>query len=422
MELRRTISQEMLAVGATSKLGPIIEQFITDYRALDSLNDSTAKKLFTDFTASIKKECGLEIALEIDPSIYANAWVYCDAAGWGHSGTRYTSRGWRIEADDLAKGLVLKIDLKRAKLTGNLLTTVPSKMGITRGLLNEKAGFTIREITAIILHEIGHLFNMYLYLGDYVWLNYYLTEGVEALLGNKRTTIKTEILDEEWLKENVEPELWEAFANDRTESTTRLVVLSGYKKRQRHHITNNPVTAQRREEQMADMFPTRLGYGRDMVSGLYKMDRDWGGVDDSGYTRLANVMFITSLLFPITTPIVILSMVFDSIGKAVVGHVEDMAGRYDNNKERLEKIRRDLIHQLKSIDLSDDRKRLLLEETKFIEDIIKEYTVSRTFYDRITTSLVPSARKRLSDTQLEENLEALVNNDLFVKAFQLKLS
>lgn len=422
MKLRRTISQEMLTVGATSKLGPIFEQFVVDYRALKSFNDSTAKKLFTDLSDSVKKECGLQIALEIDPSIYTNAWVYCDAQGWGHSGTRYSSNDWRLEADDLLKGLVLKVDLKRTKITGSLLTDFPSRMGITRGLLSEKNGFTVREIVAIILHEIGHLFNMYLYLGDYVWLNYYLTEGVEALLGNKRTTIKTEILDEDWLKENVEPELWEAFVNDRTESTTRMVVLSGYKKRQKHHITNNPMTAQRREEQMADMFPTRLGYGRDLVSGLYKMDRDWGDVDDTGYTRVANVMFIAALLFPITTPIVILSMIFESIEKAVVGYVENNAGKYDNNKERLEKIRRDLVHQLKSIDLPDDKKRLLLEETKFIENIIKEYTVSRTFYDRITTSLVPSARKRLSDTQLEENLEALVNNDLFVKAFQLKLS
>lgn len=177
MELRRTISQEMLAVGATSKLGPIFEQFVIDCRALKSLNDSGAKKLFTDLTTSVKKECGLEIALEIDTSTDVNAWVYCDAAGWGHSGTRYTSFDWQLEPDDLLKGLVLKVDLKRTKITGSLLTDFPARMGVTRGLLSEKNGFTVREVTAIILHEIGHLFNMYLYLGDYVWLNYYLTEG-----------------------------------------------------------------------------------------------------------------------------------------------------------------------------------------------------------------------------------------------------
>lgn len=422
MKLRRTISQEMLAVGATSKLGPIIEQFVIDCRALKSLNDSEAKKLFTDLTASIKKECGLEIALEVDPSVQLNAWVYCDVEGWGHSGTLYTSFDWQLESDDLLKGLVLKVDLKRTKITGSLLTDFPARMGITRGLLSEKNGFTVREIAAIILHEIGHLFNMYLYLGDYVWLNYYLTEGVEALLGTRRTTIKTEILDEEWLKENVEPELWEAFVNDRTEATTRMVVLSAYKKRQRHHITNNPITAQRREEQMADMFPTRLGYGRDLVSALYKLDKQWGGVDDSGYTRVANIMFIAGMIFPVTAIAIIASIALDVLGNALGGHIEDMAGRYDGSKERLEKIRRDLIQQLKSIDLDDKRKRLLLEEVKFMEGIIKEYNLNESLYTRISDSLSPSKRKRLSNTRLEENLEALVNNDLFVKAFQLKLS
>ncbi|MFO5795479.1 hypothetical protein, partial [Klebsiella pneumoniae] len=55
--------------------------------------------------------------------------------------------------------------------------------------------------------------------------------------------------------------------NDRTEGNIRKVILSSFKKAQRPHLTGD-VQSRKRDEQLADLFATRLGYGRPLVTAL----------------------------------------------------------------------------------------------------------------------------------------------------------
>lgn len=407
-----TISQEMLAIGAKSKIGPIVEKYVAEIRDYLKTNQYMSQEIFKRFSAELKKETGISYAFEVDSSPGLDMAVSSQMNVLGHSGTWYNSYDW-LRAENFYNEptkMVSTVDLKNVRVSGGLSDKLVFTIHMSMGFLTEKLGFTIREVTAAIIHEIGHSFSIFMYMGDYVWLNYYLTDGLEILQGKKRNVYNLEILSEKWLQDNLLPEQWEAFSNERTEEAAKRAILSTYKKAPRHHLVNNPVTAMRREEQMADMFSTRLGYGRDLVTCMHKFNKYYGMLDsDTTFV----IKLIHALGFIIFSPLIILII----LGGSPVNEF-DFAARYDNPYERMLKVRKDLIAQLRRT-TSAELKAGMNEDIKAIDAIISDFSNNRHFFNTLSEILRPARRREAQYTKVEEDLEGLLNNDLFLQAFRI---
>lgn len=413
-----TISNELLPVGAKSKLGPITKKWLEDYQKLskDTTDFSTSefKALNDKYIKDIKREMGVNIVIDIYDIPDLIMAVRSQVTFFGHSGTRwYRDKAYRIVASDsIALKKKIQVDLNNVHVSGGLINDLTFTLIMSHQMLNGFGGFTVAENTASILHEFGHIFNMFMYLGDYVWLNYYLTEGIEVMLGRKKDKLQLELYNDRWLNENVPKEELEAFMNERNESTAKRVIFSVAKTLPRHHLTNNEITAKRREEQMADMFVTRLGYSRDLASAVHKLNKyyeDPSLVGSFWFGECAK-LFLTLMVLPAA---VIGLLVYDPAG----GDAHTMDGRYDEPMQRLIKIRRDLVAQLKRpgpMNTAD-----LAIDIEAIDAIIKEYSVHTSMFDGIINFLRPSVRKMRQNTKLENDLESLMNNDLFLQAHKL---
>ena len=183
MQTRKTISQEMLAIGAKSKIGEITEKMIRSLRSLDHLSDPKREVIVKKYRDDMANATGVGFTFEVDPQTHINAWASCGPVPYGHSGVRwYDDKDFRMENwFRNGKERLLEVDLKNVRIKGDLLKISKNAIGVTFGLLQDKNGLSDREVAAIILHEVGHIFNLYVFLGDYVWMNYYLTDGVEIL-------------------------------------------------------------------------------------------------------------------------------------------------------------------------------------------------------------------------------------------------
>lgn len=402
-----TISNEVISIDVSRELGKLIEAQIAKMRKCFEdtklVSDALLKEL-----SDIVFTTGLRVEFVSSP--YMDAWMFSPTF-WGHHGTAWNSWGIsiNISSKDGIKN-VGKVDLQKLTVSGKLTDDMKFKACIGNGFFT--AGFTDAEITAILLHEIGHGFNTFVTLGDYIYLNYMLSDGIDILLGNKRNELKLEILDHTWVVNNLDKDEREAFINSPSPASARRAILSVWKKAPRHYLFANPVSAHKREEQMADMFTSRLGYGRALVMGLDRMHKQFGYAIDERPSWWGDLLRISAMI--VFIPITLMYVMTVSGTNSM-----KFADRYDKPKDRLNKIRMDLITQLKNIK-NKSLLPIIQEDIDVIDEILKEYHTASNAFDKLAELASPNLRKERRLLEHEENLESLLNNDLFVTAQRFK--
>lgn len=407
-------SLELLMAGNNNDLGKLTEDWVIAARACIAKGDTEGYSTVTrTYLNVLKDKTGLEVEFYyFNTDMRASAFINTQCGWKGHAGTKYTE-GPSVSRELIDKVFTTTIDLANGKVSGKLADSLRFQIGFASGLFTNILGFTPAETAAVFLHEIGHGFESFASIGEYVYLNYYLTEGIDILQGKKVNKYKVQILDDKWVLENLTPELRDAFINERDESTTRKAILSVYKKTTRGHLGNNGLTSKRRDEQAADLFVTRLGYARALATGLTKIEKYSSSssvtIGSSWMAETLRVMFMIAFAPATAYAIIMENPLNDSVTST----------RYDNGLERIMKIRRDLIQQLKILGNKIDNKHIV-EDIEAIDKLAKAYSSNRTMFDEAVTFFRPTIRKMEQNAKNEETLEELLNNDLFVNIFKLQ--
>lgn len=402
-----TISNEVISVDVSRELGKMIEKQVGLMRACFKDTGTVADFLLRGME-DIVATTGLTVKYHTGPGL--QAWMLIPQF-YGHQGTTWNAGNAKVTLEsETGLKYAAKVDLKKLQVSGTIVDELKFTSCIGTGFF--QGDFTDAEITAITLHEIGHAFDTFITIGDYIYLNYMLADGVDVLLGNKRNKFDLEILDHTWVVNNLEKDQREDFVNNPTPGSARRAILSLWQKSPRHYLFDNALSAIKREEQMADMFASRLGYGRAMVTGLDKWHKAVGRQIDYRTTWAGNLLRIASMV--IFIPFTILWLL--SLGATQDG---DAASRYDPPKERLKKIKLDLITQLRTI---KDRTLVdsIQEDIRVVDEILSKYHNGTSAYDAVAEFFSPSVRKERRLIEHEETLESLLNNDLFVTAQRFK--
>lgn len=419
--LTRTISNELLAIGAKTPLVGILRTYVTTMRELwpdwphnrNGFSYSAApwKEATTKLVKDIRDTFGVKLSIEVlgGGESNINAGVWSSIRFFGHSGSRwYDDPALKIAAAQHAKiNEFLEIDLEKVTVRGQLVDVMHFNMNYTEALMFNPKMFTVEEVVAVLAHECGHIMNVFMTLGDYVWLNYYLTDGIEILLGKKQNKFKLQILSDAGIAEFVPEAEREAFINDRNEENAKRVILSLAKNAPRHHLTDNKFVSIKREEQLADMFASRLGLGRAFASFEHKANKYFG------HFNLKQHWLVETL----KTTVGLIGVPFAVLAAIVYDPMLDFTTRYDDTLTRMSKMRRDLVAQLKGspAEIRDD----LVKDIEAIDLIMKEYSTNRGVFEAVIDFLRPSLRKMKQNTRMEDDLESLFHNDLFVQAFKL---
>lgn len=422
------ISQEFLKIGGNRTLGPQllakVEHLLEKY--------STSKFLtppeFHDLQDLIQKETGLNIKLEyfVCPDMMLG--IFCPVFS-GHNGISGRSEfgSMSMRDKDLTDNILKStVDLEKGRVMGEF-TKVPFQMLIPSMLFEGK--FSAEELTAGILHEIGHAFFAVATLGEYTWLNYYLTDGMDVLLGKKPNRYKVELLNYDYLAQNVDDQKQrEQLLSDPSEKNLRRAVLEACYKQPRNHLTTNVVRGSiKRDEQLADVFAMRMGFTRPLATFMDKVQRS-SGAPGKRYLRSRTgflAMEMVKALSVFTSSLVGVGLAYPTLGLslflplAVHGWVKtDGSGSrvYDNPTERLVKMRRELVTQIKDLAVTPTAKLALDEDLKVLDNLLDKRNQYMSLWEAIGYTLAPGARREHYRLKHEELLEGLLANDLFVQA------
>ena len=402
-----TVSLEQLAIKHKSQL-PIrlyqkVQEITTRYSEHNDINDDALR----DIESIVKDTTNISLSIDIgDTPGYASINVPPLAGSHAASNKRKDIKKTDVIKDFLPylKG---SVDLENVRIEGEF-----TKIVFTLHLDTDLFGLPADQATAVILHEIGHVFWSFATIGDYVWMNYYLIDGIDVMLGNKPNTYRIEVMSVDQLKRQTTPEGKVALSKEVSEQTVRRAVIGYFTNPGRAHLHSvSTRSSWKRDEQLADWFMARLGFALPYAR-LIKRNAEENGISHGSLTAtLVNVGLATVALVPIFTPIV------------VAGWLLDIAGttHYDTPKERVNKLKREVIAQLAVLGKFDkERERQLLLDIREFNLILDKMNDVPNALQVIGYLVSPTVRRNRQSLRYEQLLETFMNNELFVIGSKLR--
>ncbi|MDH2154346.1 hypothetical protein [Stenotrophomonas sp. GD03657] len=328
----------------------------------------------------------------------------------------------------LSRDLRGMIDLKKGRVSG-VFSKIPTEIEMGSGLWLV-AGLTAQEIAAICIHEIGHVFT---YFEALLWTT---TTNITLQCakmdinkmpdGEQRLKLVFEVAEFMQVKLDAAEKLADPQLADVKFYTIFLAAKADGNVRSSSGSLNYDM---RSSEVVADQFAARHGSGRYLVTALHKMnvlyDDDsvkpvwFHFIAETKKILLAAGMITGAGMIAVPAGIVIgLLWVFGALLYITGANPELKI--YDDPKERLVRIRHDLVQSLKTLRYSPKERDILLRDLQEIDEIIKSVHDKRTVMNMLWILATSERRKQYSQMKIEQELEKLVDNDIFVRAAQLQ--
>lgn len=378
------------------------------------------RKTFATFAkraaASIKTHSGIKANISLSPNNIPNAYVLIPLIDRNHPLLVDYFREFSDNRDGLK--LIRKndgvfegaIDRSKARVSGGF-AEFEVKLGITKGLLTER--FSAGEVAGIILHELGHIFTYFEYLGSNITANYVLQHVSRSLLGTRETKRKYQIIKEGSDALGIVIEDPEALMRTQNETVIQTVLLREVVK-ERYSEMNSRTYDMTAWEMLSDQFATRHGAGRSLVTALDKMYRTYGAAEYKNTSGYLMAEAFKLLLFIISIPLTFAIVPFLLL--VVIDPNEDL---YDKPKSRLLRIQRDMIDASKNRDVEVSYQKQLVQDIEVIDRVIEEMEERRTLLEMFWITLRPKTRHNYKQLRFQQELEMLANNALFVKSAKL---
>lgn len=309
--------------------------------------------------------------------------------------------------NDIISGTV---DIKEGKVYG-VFTEVESEVFVATQLITDDK-FTIEEVASIFLHEIGHVMTYMLYLGRSVIANHVMGELALAINDAETERERVEIIELASKKLGVEVMEPDAVAKAKGPEISQTVILSQYQS-QICSATNTIYHDERTWEALADQYVSRVGGAVSLATGLDKIMRMYG--DPSYRSTFKHIIIETaSFMLSVVGTFGVLPLLL-----VMIAPFTRSTELYDNVPKRLERIRADIVNQLKKEKIPDELRKRLLEEADTIKKMMSEVSDRSDWIEGLFSIFSPQTRLGKRRAQVIQELEQLTNNDLYVMAQKL---
>jgi hypothetical protein len=416
MKISDLYSEEGIDYMFNSKLGSGIEAELQKVRQLIQPKSSDIKA--TDLDKIIKQYTGITTNVSTD---------------WGYTAYMYPADINRNNPilNKLNQMYASNLDSKEfIKDKGFVEGTVNLKTGMVYGdfskvtiniflgedLLGKFSALTVPEVTAILLHEIGHAFVYFEMLARSIKTNYILSEGTKRLLTANTTEQRVLILSsvEQMTKTSIDNKDKIA-SKKRNEAYYTTILLSASINESIQDLGVN-IYSTRSFEQLSDNFATRHGYGRALVLGLSKLHRLYGG-NETIPPVVYNTISVILAAIVIFNPAVWLLLTF-----VLICEGNPLKVTYDPLKKRILKIKQQINDALKDKSLSKEYKQVFLNDYVEIQKVFDEIYLNSDLFEVVWKYLTPWGYKQNKQIKHNEELESLLNNDLFTATAKLQIS
>jgi hypothetical protein len=385
---------------------------------------------YQDFTNLVFKRLGIKVNLIIDEMLAAMLPFYINEhhvflKDYFRGNVKIKDQQAVIRKSNNKKGFV---NLHEAKV-GGIFSEYKHDLYVNFVALFEQFKMTPGEITAVILHELGHAFTMYEYSDRTDSVNQVLANVVSEL--NKKDG-KADLVYVFKEMEKVNKKVTEAEIDTIANGNK---IIAGYTwfrmvfDTVKQQLLNSKYD-ETSSETVADNFASRFQYGRQLVIALDKLHSVSGSIEKSkAAIVIANMIDTIVTILMASVGIGLLATGSIGIGiflcayvfLCVLGSGEDYKDyTYDELKIRYARVRNDQIELLKQSKYKGDEVKSIIDSIRLLDTIIDETFQYRPVFNQISNILFSSNRKADNSMKEQQLLESLTFNDLFLKSAELK--
>lgn len=367
--------------------------------------------------AIIKRHTGLTVKFKVDKSNDINAYVIPPMVDknnpliydwWKpHVENTDVKKFIKMRRSDIIKG---SVDLKHGKVDG-IFSQIEHQLFINKGLIETNL-LTDEEKAAICLHEVGHLFTYYEFLGHTLTTNVILHAATQSFFKSDDVIKRTQILDETCTALGISLEDPEALVHCTSKEVFQTVVLRKTILEAKSSMGSGiyDITA---TEALADQYAIRQGAGRHLATGLDKIHRHYGG----GPSYFSTAVHVMATVIRVILFFALIMPTFGLIFLVLL--INPAIKMYDEPGARLGRMQRELVASLKAKDLPAEQRKALMDDIAAVDALLKQIDDKRTLMEMFYTSVLPSGRRQYQQLRFQVELEKLVNNQLFVTAEKL---
>lgn len=316
---------------------------------------------------------------------------------------------------ELKKSVVSgSVDMKTGKV-GGVYTQIPCVLYAPKDLMIGTY-LSSQECAAIILHEVGHNFNMLEMVGRTVTTNLVLS-GLSKYLDKSLSEEDRHAVFATASKElDYSQEITAKLKQCRTDKQLTTVLLDAAIVQSKSELGMN-IYDLVSCEQMADQYATRMGAGKELVTGLGKIislyGRDANGVFWVQVKVYLSMLAIVLASFGVLLIPLVLLLIY---GPSKEGRI------YDSPQIRFRRIKEDQIAQLKDPDVDADVAKNAVVIIKGIDEVLdsKQFDYDLLWAEKIAYYLNSEFRSIHKFEMLQRDLEQISNNDLFTRYNELK--
>lgn len=412
--------------------GSLFKEMTEFFKTMDNLTSYEEKvkyisgKVLSDL---IRKYTGLTIQTEVIPNMGE---VNCFCVTPDITKNNVLIEEWRkqfyrnSDFKQLSKNIdevVGVVDLVNGRVKG-AFEKIAIRVFVTDGFIRTME-FTPENKAALVMHEVGHAFTFLEFIAESAKTDFSLATATRELLQTtdkeKKITLAKSLndamgttVDVNTIAESSDVATWYTVYISNKEERTRVATHTG-----RYSDTS--------AEFVADQFVTRHGGGAAMADTLAKMYKHFGRISVRDRISIWTQYAICSL--SVISAIAGLSLINPILGTMgtvalfvnlkTITQYDFTYSTYTSDKDRVAKLKQELVGRLKDRDLPQDIRVSTLDAIKEIDKILKTLNDNRTIMELITIALRPDVHQAVKQEQVQKTLSTVINNDLFKTAATL---
>lgn len=331
----------------------------------------------------------------------------------------------KVQKQSIIKGT---IDLEKSKV-GGVFSELENKLYIHFPILLIDLKLTVKEVVAIILHELGHIFYYFEYSNRLEESNQILSNGLRELLNDKDKKDLVYIFKEiQTINDKISESDIDDIVNGKNivPNLKLIKIISGSVSSQLLNRKYNETSF----EQLADNFCNRFGYGRALVSSMEKTDIT--GNFFVYFKLLISTLYYTMLpillVLSIITPMAVVIKIFNIYVYSLITYYSyyflgenNKDYTYDNIRRRYKRIRNDMVEILKNTkNISKEEITGIINNIDELDKIISNTNVPENINKKLIDFFISTNRSAKASINEQQLMEDLVSNDLFIKSEKLK--
>lgn len=313
------------------------------------------------------------------------------------------------------------VDRARGRVSG-AFSNAEAFVEVGMGLIGDKT-ITDAQLAAIVIHELGHVFTFFESLVHVVTTNGALQSAIGTLeqIPPDQTKLRIQLVYDTAKALDVKVENIEQLSKSGVKPEEFTAVFLTARLQPLHSATGSTIYDLRSSEFLADQFAVRHGAATELAAYWRRTVLSVAPTSLLGTKSFYALEAIkVAVALGAMTLVPMAALTFPMAAILALASTDAQAHAYDPPEQRIQRMRRDLIQAMRGTHVKVKDRAKILADIEVLDRLLESVHTHQSLFNKLWVWVTKTRRGQFNQTRMQQELEQLVNNDLYVQAEKLK--